>query len=202
MYRLVESIRIEGGVPANIEYHQTRLEHSFRHFCGERTAPELSQLIEVPKEFCSGTVKCRFLYCDDADSSLWKTEFAAYSPRSIKTLKLVYGSLNYNYKLTDRRLIDELTAQRDSCDDIVIVRDGLITDTGFSNIVFLRGGQWFTPAQPLLKGTARAGLLDKGVISECGISAVELGEYEGFRLINAMLPFAKQPILPMEAIIR
>ena len=50
---------------------------------------------------------------------------------------------------------------------------------------------WYTPAQPLLKGTRRAALLDAGILTEQDIPALKIREYQKIRLFNAMLPFGK-----------
>jgi 4-amino-4-deoxychorismate lyase len=201
MYRLVESIRVEKGILINVERHQRRVENSCRALYEGRGIPELEELIEVPADFVQGTVKCRFLYAAEDDSASWTAEFSHYVPRIIRTLKMVESDLDYSCKYTDRRAIDELMKQRGSCDDIVIIKNGLITDSGFSNIVFSRNNRWYTPAEPLLDGTERTALLESGRIMKADVSPEDLPKYEGFRLINAMLPFEKQLVLPIGAVI-
>ena len=52
---------------------------------------------------------------------------------------------------------------RGACDEILIIKDGHITDTSISNIVFrLPDGWWLTPFTPLLKGIMRTYLLESG----------------------------------------
>ena len=46
-------------------------------------------------------------------------------------------------------------------------------------------------AQPLLKGTRRAALLDAGILTEQDIPALKIREYQKIRLFNAMLPFGE-----------
>ena len=55
---------------------------------------------------------------------------------------------------------------RQDKDDILIVKNGLLTDTSIANIALYDGNDWYTPLHPLLKGTKRAELLDKGVLKE------------------------------------
>ena len=94
-------------------------------------------------------------------------EYAPYVMRSIRTLKLVTANhINYRYKSTDRSELNRLTAQKGNCDDIVIVKNGFITVTSFTNLALFDGHQWQTPAHPLLAGTQRALLLEQGKIKE------------------------------------
>ena len=77
---------------------------------------------------------------------------------------------------------------RGNCDDILIIKDGFITDTSYSNIVVRDdSGRWFTPSSYLLKGTKRSYLLDKGIISEAEITPASLRKYKELKLINSMI---------------
>ena len=69
----------------------------------------------------------------------------------------------YSLKLTDRSQINRLLKQKGNYDDILIVKNGFITDTSISNIIFYNGSKWITPAAPLLKGTCRDKLLKEGL---------------------------------------
>ena len=70
---------------------------------------------------------------------------------------------------------------------MLLVRNGMITDTSYSNIVFRREGEWITPSFCLLKGTMRQYLLDNGKIREEQIAVKDLPRFEKFKLINAMI---------------
>jgi 4-amino-4-deoxychorismate lyase len=84
-----------------------------------------------------------------------------------------------------------LFTQRQNHDDILIVKNGLITDTSYSNVAFFDGQLWFTPHQPLLPGTARARLLHEGCLQEAKITLTDLHRFEKCSLINAMLPLGE-----------
>ena len=57
--------------------------------------------------------------------------------RQIKSLRLVDGDkVDYRYKSTDRSMFIRLMEQRGECNDVLIVRDGWVTDTSFTNVVF------------------------------------------------------------------
>ena len=76
--------------------------------------------------------------------------------------------------------------QRGSCDDILILKKGWITDSYYANVVLWDGVQWFTPEEPLLEGTMRASLLEKGIIKTAGIRIEDLSRFRSLRLINAL----------------
>jgi 4-amino-4-deoxychorismate lyase len=183
MYPLFETIKILKGVPQHLLWHQARIDVSFRRYFKNKNVPDLKVLIKVPAEYASGIVKCRMTYSEDD----YRLEFSRYQPRHISSLKIVNGDhIKYSMKYTDRSDLEELTRHKDQSDDILIVRNNLIMDTSFTNIVFWDGDNWITPRIPLLKGTCRSRLLAEGRIKESDIRIDDLHKFESFKLINAM----------------
>ncbi|MCA1759522.1 MAG: aminotransferase class IV, partial [Bacteroidales bacterium] len=86
----------------------------------------------------------------------------------------------------DRERLNLLFEKRGICDDIIIVKNGCITDSSFANIVFFDGVKWWTPDTPLLPGTQRAKLLEENKIFECRITPKDISIYSKVGLINAM----------------
>ena len=143
----------------------------------------LEELIHVPENMKEGIVKCNVVY----EKKILEISYQQYLKRPVRSLKLVYAdTLDYHVKYLDRTALDALFALRGDCDDIIIVKDGLITDTSISNLIFYDGAQWFTPANPLLEGTCRARLIAEGMVLVRDIKPDELGQYQGCKLINAM----------------
>jgi 4-amino-4-deoxychorismate lyase len=131
-----------------------------------------------------GLYKCRIVY----DSIAFEFEYEPYQPKSIQSLRLVESNeINYSHKYENRDKINELFNLRGSHDDILIAKNGFITDSSFANIVFQKNNQWFTPDSPLLRGTMRQLLLDSGVISLTSIRKNDIADFENFKLINSML---------------
>lgn len=189
MYPLFETIRINNGLPCHLEWHHARLSESwFRHYkCSG--APDPEEIIKVPEEYKNGVVKCRLMYGKKGTA----VDFSNYSPRKIRTLRLVADDgIDYSMKYTDRSSLQDLLKLRGTCDEILIVKNGLVTDTSYTNIVFFDGLKWVTPASPLLQGTCRNRLLHEGLITEGNIRPRDLPEFKTFRLINAMLDFKEQ----------
>ena len=191
MYPLVESIRIENGIVRNLDYHQRRLDRTFLHVYGEPAPFQLDKLIKFPPDLSTEKIKLRFLY----NKTSFQYETQKYKPKNIKTLQIVEdNTIDYSCKQTDRRSIDRLLKTKAKCDDILIIKNGFITDTSSANIVFFNGNEWLTPDTPLLKGTCRERLLTEGRIKEVPIRLEELPIYSSFCLINAMVEGFDNPI--------
>jgi 4-amino-4-deoxychorismate lyase len=109
--------------------------------------------------------------------------------------------LEYSMKYTKRDALNELLLKRGGCDDILVVKNGRITDSSYTNIVLFNGVEWFTPLNPLLPGTTRNRLVSEGVIEEADIHVEDLSDYISFKLINAMLDFEQQEELGIGNII-
>jgi 4-amino-4-deoxychorismate lyase len=108
--------------------------------------------------------------------------------------------LDYHLKYADRSALNKLAELRGDCDEILIVKDGQITDTSFSNVVFTDGQQFVTPSSYLLPGTMRAALLQSGAITEAPIRTGDLQQFSHVTLINAMLPLHAFPLIPISSI--
>ncbi|AHF97009.1 MAG: aminotransferase class IV family protein [Minisyncoccia bacterium] len=183
MFPLFETIKILDGKIYNLSFHQKRLEFSFQIYFQKKAPFLLSDIINIPKDFSKGLVKLRFLYSEKS----YKLEFLHYKPRKIITLKIVENNeINYSLKFTDRSQINDLVHQKGTCDDILIIKNGFITDTSIANIVFYDGKEWVTPAIPLLMGTCRAKLLKENKIKEEVVKITDLYKFRAFCLINAL----------------
>lgn len=196
MCQLFETIRIVEGEPANLALHDKRMNSSRHKLYGKDDILRLSEFIQVPDEFKTGLIRCRVIY----EVSIKSIEFFPYIPAQIHTLKLVKAdTMIYDLKYLDRNCLSILI-NKSIADDILIVKEGCITDSSFANIVFTDGKCWFTPDTPLLCGTMREKLLSEGIISAERITIDNLSQFTHFRLINAMLGFSSG-ILPINSII-
>ena len=185
MCLLFESIYIEKGIARNLSFHQERMKRSGEAVFGAVDFPVLEELIRLPDSFDkTRLIKCRITYGRQIES----IAYDYYSPRKISSLKLVHDDhIEYPHKFLDRSDIDALFAQKGEADDILIVKNGLITDTSIANICFYDGSRWITPSSPLLCGTMRTSLLQTGMITERQIFAEDLADFTHICLINAML---------------
>lgn len=88
-----------------------------------------------------------------------------------QTSSEISGKLPDDYR---QHIGDILAAQKGDCDEIIIIKNGLVTGTSFTNIAIYKDGKWITPKHPLLLGTKRAALLEKGIIQEADITVDDL----------------------------
>ena len=184
----IETLPIRNAQLPELSYHQTRMDRTRQYLYGLAEPLLLENAIALPPLLDASLIyKCRVTYGEWIE----KVEFEPYRPRAIRSLKLVQADhLDYAHKYADRRAINNLFAQRADADDILMIRDGLLTDTSYANIALYDGTRWFTPARPMLPGTQRARLLRNGILYPADIRPTDLANFQTIRLINAMLPWA------------
>ena len=197
MSLFIETIRLKSGLLRNLPFHQERFERTRRARLGLQHHPLLEQALEIPGGLESGLFKCRVIY----GSQIERVEYEPYLRPVITSLKLVRSdTVAYAYKEADRTLLDTLFRSRGDADDILIVKDGLLTDSYYANITLWDGRSWHTPDTPLLKGTMRAFLLRQGVLSEKHLHVEDLKSYRVIRLINALNPLEEAPEIHVRCI--
>ncbi len=178
----LETVKSLDGVVYNLKYHQSRYESVLKSF----NILEYKNLKDYINPPMHGLYRCRLVY----DKSKIDVEYIKYKMRNIKTLKLVYDDdIEYDKKSTSRQNLNKLFEQKDSCDDILIVKNSLLTDTSIANVALFDGKRWFTPKNPLLEGTTRKRLLDEGKIYELEIGVDDICNFEKIALLNAMIDF-------------
>lgn len=193
----IETIRLADGQLSNLLYHNERLNRTRRACFASTKEWDLNELIDIPQEVTQGLYKCRVTY----GRKIEKIEFEVYQPRVIKSLLLVVDdAIEYGFKFLDRAALQRNFDKRGGADEVLIVKEGLITDTSYANVVFWDGTQWTTPDRPLLKGTKRAQLLREGVVIEQKIRVEDLATFTHVRLINAMLDFESTPMIAVSQI--
>lgn len=188
--KLLESIRFKNGKFENLQFHQQRMNNARLALFGINNKSELLTHFRgtifknnIPKK---GLFKCRIIYAERIE----KTELIPYRIPLIKTMKIVIDDdIDYPYKYLDRSDLEKLYKQKDDCDDIIIVKNNLITDSFMANLLFYNGKEWITPSKPLLNGTRRAQLLAEEKIKPADIQVQDLKYFTKVRLINAMIRF-------------
>jgi 4-amino-4-deoxychorismate lyase len=199
MCRLFETIRVTDGVPQHVLWHEARMNRARREIWNTAESLVLEPLLTVPREFSAGVVRCNVRYGPGIESVV----FSVFEKKPVRSLKLVTcNSIDYHLKYSDRKMLESLLELRGGCDDIIIVKEGLVTDTSMSNIIFLDGGTWITPAKPLLRGTCRERLIAGGSLKERDIRAEDVSGFAGWKIINAMRDPGEEMILPVSRIIQ
>lgn len=185
--QLLESIRYKNNEFYNLGFHQERMNRSRKNLFNCNDEINLvKELDKVPLQLNPELHKCRIIY----DTEIRKVELLPYIYPSIKSLKLIIcDGIDYGYKFTNRAKINDLFSRKGDADDIIIVKNGLITDSSTANLLFFDGNNWLTPFNPLLCGTQRANLIAKNKIILTNITPTNLVNFKKVRLINAMIRF-------------
>lgn len=178
----LETIKSVDGKIFNLSYHQKRYESVLKDI-GSNSFDNLKDYLSPPLD---GTYRCRLTY----NSNNISVSYHKYKKREVSSLKLIFDdNIEYSKKYTNRNEIDKLFALKGDSDEILIVKDSLVTDTSIANIALYDSGIWYTPKKPLLHGTTRARLLDDGKIVESDINVDELKKFSKTALLNAMIDF-------------
>lgn len=197
MCLLIESIKIKDGKIFNLSLHQKRMDKARKDLCKSDYRIVLADVINIPPQFKTGLIKCRILY----GMEIQQVEFIPYHLPSIHSLLAVLeDDIKYNHKLADRSAIDAAFGKRGGADDIIIIRNGFLTDTSFCNILLRRQKNYYTPDTFLLNGVKRQQLLNEGKITEKCITVNDLKDYDSIHLINAMIDIEDQICIRIEDI--
>jgi len=187
MMRFIETIKIENGIAHNLGLHLERASETCFHHFGVRTVLPFETIInEIRSSHNEGIYKLRIIYTNIIEHYT----IEKYQPKIVKTLKVVDGgNIDYSFKYEDRLALNKLLDMRGGCDDIIIIKDGFVTDTSFSNLVFSDDEHLFTPSSFLLNGIKRQQLLKDGKIKEKEIRMADIKKYSNVFLINSMVDF-------------
>ena len=190
---LFETIKIEDGKIFNLDWHNKRFNKTQKELFSNTSSINLKEFISPPT---SGLYRCKIIY---TDNDIQSVEYFPYKAKKIKKLKVIESQLDYSYKYTNRSTFQELSLElaKDYA-EIIIEKNGFLTDTSIANIAFSDGKTWFTPSTPLLKGTTRARLLNEGFLKLKNIKKENIKEYKYFALMNAMIGFRIQKYVDIQ----
>ena len=179
---LFETIKIEDAQIFNLDWHNKRFNKTQKELFNLTSDIDLKAFISPPK---TGLYRCKLTY----DTKIQSVEYFPYQAKSFKSFKILKSQLDYKYKYTNRLAFQKLLKEHD---EIIIEKDGFLTDTSIANIAFFDGGSWLTPKIPLLQGTTRARLLHEGFLKLKDIKKEDINKYSHFALMNAMIGFRIQ----------
>ncbi len=179
---LLETIKIEDEEVFNLLYHQDRVDRSRKRLYNSKDILNLSSIIKPPNT--KGLYRCRILYGEELQS----IEYIPYTPKEIKNIQIVSSDIEYELKYAYRDELNNLLKIGEA-DEVIIEKQGLLTDTTIANIALYDGKRWWTPKTPLLQGTMRAKLLSKGFLDTKNIKKEDLSQYSHLALMNAMIGF-------------
>ena len=186
MFPLFESICVEDYKLKLSELHQKRMDDAYFKYFNSKNKWSIEKIFDSLKIQSNHKYKLKINYSDIE----YEIILEKYSKNKIKSLKCVeLNNYSYDLKYTDRSVINRNYKLKSFCDDILIIKNGLVTDSSYCNIVFFDGLRWVTPKQPLLNGVQRNFLLTKKKIFEKKIYVNQITKYKSFVLINSMIEF-------------
>ncbi len=173
-----ETIKCEDFEVFNLPYHEKRIASTIG------LNLNLQEYIYPPsKDF----LRCKVIYNEEGIEDVL---YFKYKKREIKSFKILLDDkIEYSKKYLNRNSIDILFEKKENCDEIIIIKNGLVTDTSIANIAIFDGTSWITSSAPLLYGTTRAILLEDKTIFEKNITIDMLKEAKKIALMNAMIGF-------------
>lgn len=196
MSQFIESIKVEDQKVFLLDYHQKRVNNTFSHF-GKEESLDLQKIFKELNHDEDGLYKLKITYSLDRS---FTTRLIPYAISEIDDFQLVENNtFDYSFKFEDRKEFERMKAKA-RAGEIIIVKNNHITDTSFSNLLFQKGKEWFTPSTFLLNGVQRQHLLKKKEIKEKEITLQNIREFSHFQIINAMNDFDDMFIYPISRI--
>lgn len=178
MEKYFETIRCDDFEVYNLSYHNKRIANTIglNIDLGEYIYPPNKELL-----------RCKVIY---DESGVLSVDYFPYIKREINSFKLIYDDrIEYKKKYLNRESIDNLFSKKEDCDEIIIIKDGIVTDTSIANIAIFYEGTWICSNNSLLEGTTKSRLLENRELILKDISLEMLQSAEKIALMNAMIDF-------------
>lgn len=196
MSQFIESIKVEDTEIFLLDQHQKRVNETFSYF-GKEVSINIGEIFKSLKHDEDGLYKFRITY--DLTGK-YRTQMIPYAMSEIANFQLVENnSYDYSFKFEDRKELEKMKILSKAA-EIIIVKNNHITDSSYSNLLFKKGKDWFTPKTFLLNGVQRQHLLKTKKIKEAEITLQNLSEYSHFQLINALNELDDAYSYPIERI--
>lgn len=173
-----ETIKCEDFEIFNLDFHNKRVTN---------TIGLNINLQEYIYPLSEELLRCKVTY---NDFEVLNVEYFPYKKREINSFKLIFDdAINYSKKYLNREKLDNLFSKKENCDEIIIIKNEIVTDTSIANIAIFYENMWITSKNCLLKGTTRNRLLEEKFLIEKDISVAMLQKASKIALMNAMIDF-------------
>lgn len=196
MSQFIESIKVEDKKIFLLEQHQKRVNETFSYF-GKSEPLDLAAIFKSLEHDEDGLYKFKITY--DLTGK-YRTQLIPYAISEIADFQLVENNIyDYSFKFEERKELEKMKILSKAA-EIIVVKNNHITDSSYSNLLFKKGKEWFTPTTYLLNGVQRQHLLKTNKIKEAEITLQTLSEYSHFQLINALNEFDDVVVYPLSKI--
>ncbi|MCG3665815.1 aminotransferase class IV family protein [Aliarcobacter butzleri] len=173
-----ETIKCEDFEVFNLDYHQKRVAN---------TIGLNINLQEYINPISEELLRCKLIY---DENGVVDVLYFPYKKREIKSFKIIFDNeIEYSKKYLNRAKLDELYEKKDDCDEVIIIKNEIVTDTTIANIAIFYENSWITSKNCLLGGTTRARLLEEKKLFEKDITLDMLKNASKVALMNAMIGF-------------
>ncbi|WP_323668854.1 aminotransferase class IV family protein [Aliarcobacter butzleri] len=173
-----ETIKCEDFEVFNLDYHQKRVAN---------TIGLNINLQEYINPISEELLRCKLIY---DENGVVDVLYFPYKKREIKSFKIIFDNeIEYSKKYLNRAKLDELYEKKDDCDEVIIIKNEIVTDTTIANIAIFYENSWITSKNCLLGGTTRARLLEEKKLLEKDITLDMLKNASKVALMNAMIGF-------------
>lgn len=173
-----ETIKCEDFEIFNLEYHNKRVAN---------TIGLNLNLQEYVYPISNELLRCKVIYDKEG---IVDVLYFPYKKREIKSFKIIFDDqIEYSKKYFDRTQLDELFSKRENCDEVIILKNGIVTDTSIANIAIFYENTWISSKNCLLKGTTKARFIEEKKLIEKDITLEMLKNASKLALMNAMIGF-------------
>lgn len=193
--QFIETVLIlqNGRIPL-LEEHYARFSSTIRRYSGsppslrEFEALLLGTLSASSPSISAKAWRCRLVY--EANGRLVERGALPFIPKKLERIARVeLPSASYPLKFADRSLFASLHERFPGYDEIIITRQGFLSDGTFTNLYLRRSsGRLLTPADALLAGCRRARLMKEGTLLPSPLNWEELEPHWQIGFINALNP--------------
>ncbi|MBT4030221.1 MAG: branched-chain amino acid aminotransferase [Campylobacteraceae bacterium] len=176
--KFFETIKCEDYEIFNLDFHKKRIANTVG------LNINLEEYIYPPN---AKLIKCKLIY---DECGVTDVLYDVYVKKDVTSFQLVYDdNIKYNKKALLRDDLDALSEKREKSDEIIIVKNNLITDTSIANIAIYLDEEWITPKVALLEGTTRARYVENNMLKLKDITLEMLKNCTKFATLNAMIGF-------------
>jgi 4-amino-4-deoxychorismate lyase len=183
---LFETCLVVDGEVQNRADHNERVARSSLALWGHKIElpwDTLESDLRVDDEIQPGQVRLRVEY---DKTGVIRVDNRPYFKSVMALVRVFETFLTYEHKFADRGDLEAIYKHRGLAHDVLMVIDGLVTDTTTANVAMFDGKSWFTPRKPLLLGTCRARMLRQGLLKETDITEEQIRGAQSVVVMNAL----------------